>query len=289
MIARDATIPLRCSGVFRGSELRGRFGRVQVWHPPEDSTGTRSRERQKKRGSIPTAMLQPAPFLGFPRIKLFQFRADRILACRRVPAHLKDIRLAAYLAVFNILLSHAGGGVHPGFIPLAASCALKARCHVCLFDRTSKKWPGSFCQPLYWSESATEPLLKSKSPYVALCLGRGSHVAAGFHSYIRGFTARCGGKIAPVREEDAHHDWQHGHRDVPSDLLPNGERHSGTAGARYQIRERELQYFQPRPQHAGAFSQADYDCNRYGVRQSIPGGRHSESQRRRTDHRRHRR
>jgi hypothetical protein len=61
--------------------------------------------------------------------QLFQFRADRILACRHVPAYLQDIRFAAYLAVFDILLPHASGRIHTGFIPLATSCALKAGCH----------------------------------------------------------------------------------------------------------------------------------------------------------------
>lgn len=128
MIARDATVPLRCSGIFRGSELRSRFGLVWVWHLPEDSTGIRSRERQKKPRPIPTALLHPATFSAF-QDQLFQLRADRIFARRHVPAYLQNIRFAANLAVFDVLLSHAGRRVHAGFIPFAASGTLKARGH----------------------------------------------------------------------------------------------------------------------------------------------------------------
>ena len=61
--------------------------------------------------------------------RLFQLGADHILACRHVPAHFQDVGFAAYLAVFDILLSHSRGRIHAGFIPLATSRALKSRCH----------------------------------------------------------------------------------------------------------------------------------------------------------------
>ena len=63
------------------------------------------------------------------KVQLFQLCADHVLACRHVPAHLQDVWFAAYLAILNILLSHAGGRVYAGFVPLATSCALKSRCH----------------------------------------------------------------------------------------------------------------------------------------------------------------
>src|SRR5215467_13732689 len=136
---------------------------------------------------------------------------------------------------------------------------------------SAKKWPAFYRRPLHWLESATEPLLKPEMTYIALRFGPGSQVAAGFRSYIRGYTRRRRRKVAPVRVKDAHHDWQHGQRDRPSGLLPKRQRHSDNAGARHKIREGELEHFQPRPQYAGAFRQADYDCNRYGVRQRIRG------------------
>jgi len=129
MIAGNAAIPLRCSGVFRGGELRGRFGLGWVWHPPEDSTGTRYK-KDKRYVNCTNRLAPSSSFLVLPQNQLFQLRADRILARGDVPAYLQHIRLAAHLAVFDILLSHAGGRVHAGFIPLPASCALKARRHV---------------------------------------------------------------------------------------------------------------------------------------------------------------
>jgi len=67
------------------------------------------------------------------RIKLFQFGADHIFACRHVPAHLQDVRLAAYLAIFDILLPDSCGRIYAGFIPFATACALKSRCHDCFY------------------------------------------------------------------------------------------------------------------------------------------------------------
>src|SRR5689334_16443128 len=125
MIAGDATITLRCSGIFRSGELWSSFGLVQVWHAPEDNTEYVQGERQKRAKAMSTALL--GEILLRVKVKLFQLGADRILACRHVPAHLQDVWFAAYLAILNILLSHAGGRVYAGFVPLATSCALKSR------------------------------------------------------------------------------------------------------------------------------------------------------------------
>src|SRR5580698_10609752 len=60
------------------------------------------------------------------RIPLFEFGHDDELGYLVVITDAQHIRLAADLAVFDVALRPAGGGVHRGFIPFATSCTLKS-------------------------------------------------------------------------------------------------------------------------------------------------------------------
>jgi hypothetical protein len=55
----------------------------------------------------------------------FELCVDEISVA--VPANLKDIRLAANLAIFDIALPGATGFVHNSFIPLSTASTLEAR------------------------------------------------------------------------------------------------------------------------------------------------------------------
>ena len=59
----------------------------------------------------------------------FQFRRDRVFACRHVPGDTQDVGFAADLAVFDIALRTAGGLVHRGFVPLTTAGALESWGH----------------------------------------------------------------------------------------------------------------------------------------------------------------
>jgi len=65
-------------------------------------------------------------------LQLFQLRADRVSARGLVPACVQDIRFAADLTVFNILLPRSRRRIYAGFIPFTTSGALIA----CVHDRS---------------------------------------------------------------------------------------------------------------------------------------------------------
>ena len=68
------------------------------------------------------------PRRAFPERQSFQLSANGEFPGRAVPSNVEDIRLAANLAIFHVLLRPAGGRLHRSFIPLSASGALKSRC-----------------------------------------------------------------------------------------------------------------------------------------------------------------
>jgi hypothetical protein len=59
----------------------------------------------------------------------FQFRGDEELIRLRIPDGSQKIRLAANLAVFDILLTSTRGGVDGRFIPLATAGTLETCIH----------------------------------------------------------------------------------------------------------------------------------------------------------------
>ena len=56
----------------------------------------------------------------------FKFGTDRILGRGHVPANVEHVRLAADLAVFDILLATTRGFIHGGLVPFPAPSALEA-------------------------------------------------------------------------------------------------------------------------------------------------------------------
>jgi hypothetical protein len=60
---------------------------------------------------------------------LLQLRGDEELLDFVIPRHAQDIRFAADLAVFHVLLTPSGGRVYVRSIPLTTACTLEASYH----------------------------------------------------------------------------------------------------------------------------------------------------------------
>jgi hypothetical protein len=60
---------------------------------------------------------------------LLQFRGNHELRQFRIIVDVKQVGLAANLAIFHVALFPSGGFVHRGLIPLTAGCALETGVH----------------------------------------------------------------------------------------------------------------------------------------------------------------
>ena len=74
-------------------------------------------------GSI--GALRFLPEMAVPSAFKFCFNSIRFFPW--VPGDLQDIGLAAYLAIFDVVLPAACRRIYAGFVPLPAACTLKAR------------------------------------------------------------------------------------------------------------------------------------------------------------------
>jgi hypothetical protein len=69
---------------------------------------------------------------------LFQFRRNHKLLLGRVVFDAKQVRFAAYLAVFDIRLPAASRLIHRRLVALAAACALESGLHATILGRSQR-------------------------------------------------------------------------------------------------------------------------------------------------------
>lgn len=123
--------------------------------------------------SRPNRGAWPVPLL-FTRSSTLKLRANTVLARALLPSNIEHVGLAAYLAIFYILLTAACGCIDGRIIPFAATGALKPGFirHAALLthrDRTgmsSCSLPDTlrFCRPLEYADAVFAAGLVFRQP-----------------------------------------------------------------------------------------------------------------------------